>query len=111
MRVRQPLIARGLRRPLILQIREQHQGLRFREHVRTKITELALHVDHQRFSQYLEIVRLHGYFPDRTTNSAVHQSVAPEAEASLPAVQDRKSTRLNSSHLGNSYAVFCVKKK
>src|ERR1039458_10343314 len=24
---------------------------------------------------------------------------------------DRKSTRLNSSHLGNSYAVFCVKKK
>src|SRR5262245_64639764 len=24
---------------------------------------------------------------------------------------DRKSTRLNSSHLGNSYAVFCSKKK
>src|ERR1035438_476385 len=24
---------------------------------------------------------------------------------------DRKRTRLNSSHLGNSYAVFCVKKK
>src|SRR5437899_7516484 len=26
-------------------------------------------------------------------------------------VQDRKSTRLNSSHLGISYAVFCLKKK
>src|SRR5205814_8173034 len=25
--------------------------------------------------------------------------------------QDRKSTRLNSSHLGTSYAVFCLKKK
>src|SRR5262245_19737134 len=25
--------------------------------------------------------------------------------------RDRKSTRLNSSHLGISYAVFCVKKK
>src|SRR5471030_442930 len=25
--------------------------------------------------------------------------------------QDRKSTRLNSSHLGSSYAVFCLKKK
>src|SRR5882724_12565941 len=25
--------------------------------------------------------------------------------------QDRKSTRLNSSHLGNSYAVLCLKKK
>src|SRR5262245_65150130 len=27
------------------------------------------------------------------------------------AVVDRKSTRLNSSHLGISYAVFCLKKK
>src|SRR6516225_9372671 len=26
-------------------------------------------------------------------------------------VQDRKSTRLNSSHMSNSYAVFCLKKK
>src|SRR5205807_1014418 len=26
-------------------------------------------------------------------------------------IQDRKSTRLNSSHLVNSYAVFCLKKK
>src|SRR5947209_11468197 len=25
--------------------------------------------------------------------------------------QDRKSTRLNSSHANNSYAVFCLKKK
>src|SRR5438045_8004678 len=30
-----------------------------------------------------------------------------EAEAG----EDRKSTRLNSSHLGISYAVFCLKKK
>src|SRR5262245_64896104 len=29
----------------------------------------------------------------------------------LVALQDRKSTRLNSSHLGISYAVFCLKKK
>src|SRR5437899_4799587 len=27
------------------------------------------------------------------------------------ALADRKSTRLNSSHLGISYAVFCLKKK
>src|SRR3712207_7275634 len=26
-------------------------------------------------------------------------------------LQDRKSTRLNSSHANNSYAVFCLKKK
>src|SRR3712207_8568896 len=29
----------------------------------------------------------------------------------LPAAQDRKSTRLNSSHANISYAVFCLKKK
>src|SRR2546426_10139576 len=29
----------------------------------------------------------------------------------LPHVRDRKSTRLNSSHLVISYAVFCLKKK
>src|SRR5256885_10440868 len=29
----------------------------------------------------------------------------------LPGLQDRKSTRLNSSHLVISYAVFCLKKK
>src|SRR5262245_62695412 len=28
-----------------------------------------------------------------------------------PCSEDRKSTRLNSSHLGISYAVFCLKKK
>src|SRR5262245_63934673 len=28
-----------------------------------------------------------------------------------PGSRDRKSTRLNSSHLGISYAVFCLKKK
>src|SRR5262245_56309225 len=35
------------------------------------------------------------------------------ATSSLPnsASGDRKSTRLNSSHLGISYAVFCLKKK
>src|SRR5471030_2909543 len=30
---------------------------------------------------------------------------------SPPICGDRKSTRLNSSHLGISYAVFCLKKK
>src|SRR5258705_10272031 len=34
----------------------------------------------------------------------------PRAEG-RPQREDRKSTRLNSSHLGISYAVFCLKKK
>src|SRR5262245_64406576 len=37
----------------------------------------------------------------------------PEEDAGQdrPREADRKSTRLNSSHLGISYAVFCLKKK
>src|SRR5262245_62326818 len=31
--------------------------------------------------------------------------------APVAAIRDRKSTRLNSSHLGISYAVFCLKQK
>src|SRR5699024_11732950 len=30
---------------------------------------------------------------------------------SIPVLSDRKSTRLNSSHVSISYAVFCLKKK
>src|SRR3989454_6788127 len=33
------------------------------------------------------------------------------SHSARPADQDRKSTRLNSSHLVISYAVFCLKKK
>src|SRR5258705_5467049 len=37
-----------------------------------------------------------------------HRSHQAQGNLSL---RDRKSTRLNSSHLGISYAVFCLKKK
>src|SRR5256885_2595016 len=35
----------------------------------------------------------------------------PRVELGAPRKRDRKSTRLNSSHLVISYAVFCLKKK
>src|SRR5437868_7785615 len=37
--------------------------------------------------------------------------VFPQTVVSFPANTDRKSTRLNSSHVSISYAVFCLKKK
>src|SRR5699024_11303788 len=39
--------------------------------------------------------------------------MAKAIEAGIPKmrVEDRKSTRLNSSHVSNSYAVFCLTKK
>src|SRR5947199_5803841 len=36
---------------------------------------------------------------------------APRVDGGARRAGDRKSTRLNSSHLGISYAVFCLKKK
>src|SRR5256885_11892962 len=56
-------------------------------------------------------------------NRVVHQRVKRPAAATCPPIpqheayhfraptSDRKSTRLNSSHLVISYAVFCLKKK
>src|SRR5256885_11209424 len=39
------------------------------------------------------------------------QAAKPATPAKAGAASDRKSTRLNSSHLVISYAVFCLKKK
>src|SRR3989442_3520935 len=36
---------------------------------------------------------------------------SPGPRARLPTIPDRKSTRLNSSHVRISYAVFCLEKK
>src|SRR5258707_11589275 len=44
---------------------------------------------------------------DRGESPGGDQSVRPTARQD----QDRKSTRLNSSHANISYAVFCLKKK
>src|SRR5699024_12264336 len=38
-------------------------------------------------------------------------SATPSAPSARPSTGDRKSTRLNSSHVSISYAVFCLKKK
>src|SRR5439155_14694329 len=39
------------------------------------------------------------------------RSAPPDAASADAAAIDRKSTRLNSSHVAISYAVFCLKKK
>src|SRR5258705_5257856 len=56
----------------------------------------------------------------RVCGMMVHHVASPAVSDLLPGAglapgrrsdTDRKSTRLNSSHLGISYAVFCLKKK
>src|SRR5690554_7146613 len=53
---------------------------------------------------------------DLTTRLADSESFIPvvtctASNSSTDVIQDRKSTRLNSSHVRISYAVFCLKKK
>src|SRR5437660_8817576 len=47
------------------------------------------------------------YFWTAGLGTLRHESRGPEIQLH----QDRKSTRLNSSHVAISYAVFCLKKK
>src|SRR5436853_1756489 len=58
---------------------------------------------------YTTLFRSHHRGPQRCINQLLESH--PLYDWMLAAYQDRKSTRLNSSHLGISYAVFCLKKK
>src|SRR5437899_7710938 len=77
----------------------------FNDTATTEIYTLSLH----RRSSDLQLpigsgqgVRLHGRISFASSAFGGTQAGSP---------LDRKSTRLNSSHLGISYAVFCLKKK
>src|SRR5699024_12754444 len=48
---------------------------------------------------------------DRSTAAPLRHRVHPGAAPLWSGQPDRKSTRLNSSHVSISYAVFCLKKK
>src|SRR5690606_41752340 len=49
--------------------------------------------------------------PAHADTAAAGHRGAPTAGSEVRRTQDRKSTRLNSSHVKISYAVFCLKKR
>src|SRR5690625_5899277 len=54
----------------------------------------------------------YGFDPDHRFGEGLARDEVPDARLGLRrAPRDRKSTRLNSSHVAISYAVFCLKKK
>src|SRR5262245_64350408 len=82
-------------------------------------TPRELHSFPTRRSSDLSAIADAAIFPWRPTAGSRGAASARWCPSSMPAPPssprlsspDRKSTRLNSSHLGISYAVFCLKKK
>src|SRR5690625_7845598 len=65
-------------------------------------------------SSYEELAGWLEAYADHPGAAAVHSLALqrqPAGAAPLRKPEDRKSTRLNSSHVAISYAVFCLKKK
>src|SRR2546430_5630843 len=82
-----------------------------REAVLNAGLEVAGDVPHQRVSQ----VATHDVAAQRQRQAGLvvppFAEIDPEVQPAVRVRQDRKSTRLNSSHSQISYAVFCLKKK
>src|SRR5207249_8102326 len=64
---------------------------------------LADHLDRYR--------QLHDVTPSVAEEETLHATVEDLVAQAVEKPVDRKSTRLNSSHVSISYAVFCLKKK
>src|SRR5437899_3822032 len=90
---------------------------------RTELREMVVRLVHSSEQpRYQELMREHHYLGHLPKIGETLWYVASwreqwvallsfSASALKCAARDRKSTRLNSSHLGISYAVFCLKKK
>src|SRR2546426_4881313 len=79
----------------------------FNDTATTEIYTLSLH---DALPIYLVTERIFAFRMIRQCADSV-STVEQNARRVFPRIADRKSTRLNSSHLVISYAVFCLKKK
>src|SRR5690349_22890215 len=80
----------------------------------SRLKSVGAVVRHGRAGEGEASMQLEGDTLYRMTNSAERRPAAEFAEkvhAVAGIGEDRKSTRLNSSHVEISYAVFCLKKK
>src|SRR5690625_6783100 len=88
-------------------------------HLQEMVCEVSLDLQFSHLCEYIRLDRLkvydlipfllaRGLFHHQ--NDLIPELFEPYVEISSQ-TQDRKSTRLNSSHVAISYAVFCLKKK
>src|SRR5690625_6870528 len=74
----------------------------FRSHIQDVLVE--------RFKSSFQIFKSNWVF-EKDVASKYSLPLSQLEYTRLPRARDRKSTRLNSSHVAISYAVFCLKKK
>src|SRR5690606_42140684 len=93
-----------------LPLADLHQSRVYFDHrtVIPSIRTLSLH-DALPISEHPKMVAQPEAPPLKSQTRAVLVQTGRSGE--LSALRDRKSTRLNSSHVKSSYAVFCLKKK
>src|SRR3712207_6991863 len=78
----------------------------FRSHNCASLVE-----DHYPVAQEARVAQRSGAHHEREVAVVGELPQQLEQLPAAPRVEDRKSTRLNSSHANISYAVFCLKKK
>src|SRR5256885_10458739 len=83
----------------------------FNDTATTEIYTLSLHDALPIFGPNLTPLQVAAKFKHDDTLRAMQAFASPQQRLLLACHLDRKSTRLNSSHLVISYAVFCLKKK
>src|SRR5699024_1219499 len=76
---------------------------------RTK-SDLIIHME-EGVASTREVIAYHRMKWEKAIYDRVFQSYFHAVMKEGKVVKDRKSTRLNSSHVSTSYAVFCLKKK
>src|SRR5690606_42130227 len=83
----------------------------FRSSATTQIYTLSLHDALPISAPICATNGSHGLPKPRPLRPWSRSGVRAETSSTPPTTLDRKSTRLNSSHVKISYAVFCLKKK
>src|SRR5438445_8198575 len=83
----------------------------FKDPATTEIYTLSLHDALPIFDRPSRVLRGDLVEVDEPDRAALHRAAVDHAAPVGEQRQDRKSTRLNSSHANISYAVFCLKKK